>query len=82
MDASNPVGVTDAPDFFATASHELRTPLTGVLGYLELVLEDEHLGLDHRRHLEIAHRCGHRLLRAVEELLVPHPDPSTPERSA
>ena len=28
-------------EFFALVSHELRTPLTSIIGYLELVLEDE-----------------------------------------
>ena len=69
MDAHK--GGTDASDSFATLSHELRTPLTSVLGYVELVLDDAVLRDDHRRHLEVAHRCGERMLRAIEELLTP-----------
>ena len=64
-------GGTDAPTFFATLSHELRTPLTGVLGYLELVLESDSLTDEDRRHVEVAHRCGERLLDAVATLITP-----------
>ncbi len=70
MDATRQRG-TDAPDFFSAVSHELRTPLTSVLGYLEIVLEDQHLAGNHREHLEVAHRCSRRLLEVVEELLTP-----------
>jgi signal transduction histidine kinase len=70
MDAMGHRG-TDAPDFFSAVSHELRTPLTSVLGYLELVLEDQRLLGDQREHLEVAHRCSRRLLEVVEELLTP-----------
>jgi signal transduction histidine kinase len=62
---------TDASNYFATLSHELRTPLTSVLGYVELVLDDDRLGDEHRRHLEVAHRCGERMVAAIEELLTP-----------
>ena len=62
---------TDASESFATLSHELRTPLTSVLGYVELVLDDDRLGDEHRRHLEVAHRSGERMLEAIEELLTP-----------
>jgi signal transduction histidine kinase len=58
-------------DFFALVSHELRTPLTSIIGYLELVLEDEsgRLEDDHRRYLEVVGRNASRLLRLVGDLL-------------
>ena len=31
-------------EFFALVSHELRTPLTSIIGYVQLVLDDEALG--------------------------------------
>ncbi len=57
-------------EFFALVSHELRTPLTSVMGYLELVLDDEEpLAEDHRHYLEIVQRNATRLLRLVGDLL-------------
>ncbi len=58
-------------EFFALVSHELRTPLTSILGYLELVLDDEREGLAEapRRHLEVVQRNARRLLRLVGDLL-------------
>ena len=58
-------------EFFALVSHELRTPLTAIIGYVELVLDDDEDTLDdtHRTHLEIADRNAKRLLRLVGDLL-------------
>jgi signal transduction histidine kinase len=58
-------------EFFALVSHELRTPLTAIIGYLELVLDDDEQALDpsHRAHLEIVGRNARRLLRLVGDLL-------------
>jgi signal transduction histidine kinase len=58
-------------EFFALVSHELRTPLTAIIGYLELVLDDDEEALDpsHRAHLEIVGRNARRLLRLVGDLL-------------
>jgi signal transduction histidine kinase len=56
--------------FFALVSHELRTPLTSIIGYLELVLEDdEGLTDHHRRFLGVVDRNARRLLRLVGDLL-------------
>ena len=57
-------------DFVASASHELRTPLTSILGYLEIVLEDEGADFSEQRpHIEVAYRNSRRLLSLVEDLL-------------
>jgi len=56
-------------EFFALVSHELRTPLTSIIGYLELVLDDEELGDDTRRFMEIVERNARRLLRLVGDML-------------
>ena len=56
-------------EFFALVSHELRTPLTSIIGYVQLVLDDEALGRDARRFLQIVHRNGQRLLRLVGDML-------------
>jgi PAS domain S-box-containing protein len=52
--------------FVSLISHELRTPLTSILGYLELVLEDEQLLTDEQRtYLTTVERNADRLLRLV-----------------
>lgn len=57
-------------EFFALVSHELRTPLTSIIGYLELVRDDEdELTADTKRFLEVVDRNAKRLLRLVGDML-------------
>ncbi len=58
-------------EFFALVSHELRTPLTSIVGYVELVVEEEagEINAQQRRFLEIVERNGRRLQRLVGDLL-------------
>ncbi len=58
-------------DFVALISHELRTPLSSIIGYLELVRDDEAGALSdsQRLYLDVAERNAHRLLRLVGDLL-------------
>lgn len=57
-------------EFFALVSHELRTPLTSIIGYLELVRDDEdELPEDARRFLAVVDRNAGRLLRLVGDML-------------
>ncbi|HET6394894.1 MAG TPA: ATP-binding protein [Blastococcus sp.] len=56
--------------FVSLISHELRTPLTSILGYLELVLEDDQPLTDEQRaYLSTVERNADRLLRLVGDLL-------------
>ena len=57
--------------FVSLISHELRTPLSSILGYLELVMDDEAQPLtdEHRKFLTTVERNAHRLLRLVGDLL-------------
>lgn len=55
-------------DLVASVSHELRTPLTSIVGYLELVL-DEDLSPSARRGLEVAERNANRLLAIIADIL-------------
>ena len=57
--------------FVSLISHELRTPLTSILGYLELVLEDDEQPLtdEQRQYLTTVERNADRLLRLVGDLL-------------
>ena len=57
-------------DFVASVSHELRTPLTAIMGYLDLVLdEDDAVTSEVRQNLDVAKRNSERLLRLVSDLL-------------
>jgi PAS domain S-box-containing protein len=56
-------------EFFALVSHELRTPLTSIIGYLELVLEEDSVDPETRRFLDVVARNAQRLLRLVGDLL-------------
>jgi len=55
-------------EFLANVSHELRTPLNGVLGMLEIAL-DEKLTPDQRDQLETAKGCANTLLALLNDIL-------------
>jgi signal transduction histidine kinase/CHASE3 domain sensor protein len=58
-------------DFVATVSHELRTPLTSMMGFLEMIREEEagELTDEQKRYLAIVYRSSERLQRLVGDLL-------------
>ncbi|MBM3797914.1 MAG: HAMP domain-containing protein [Acidobacteria bacterium] len=55
-------------EFLANISHELRTPMNGVLGMLDIVLDDG-VAEPQREQLEIAKGCAHSLLALLNNLL-------------
>ncbi|MET0725695.1 MAG: ATP-binding protein [Leifsonia sp.] len=58
-------------EFVGMISHELRTPLSSILGYLELIRdeEDQPLTPEQLVYLGVAERNAHRLLSLVGDLL-------------
>ncbi|HZM65979.1 MAG TPA: ATP-binding protein [Nakamurella sp.] len=58
-------------EFVNLISHELRTPLSSILGYLELVIDDEDNPLtpEQLTYLGTVERNANRLLRLVSDLL-------------
>lgn len=56
-------------DLVASVSHELRTPLTSILGYVDLMLDDD-LAPSTRRGLEVVERNGNRLLTMISDILI------------
>ncbi|WP_158863415.1 sensor histidine kinase [Leifsonia sp. AG29] len=58
-------------EFVGLISHELRTPLSSILGYLELMRDDEDSPLsdEQLQYLGVAERNAHRLLKLVGDLL-------------
>ena len=58
-------------EFVASVSHELRTPLTSIMGFLDLVLEDDvEVPTAVRKNLEVVKRNSERLLGLVSDLLL------------
>jgi signal transduction histidine kinase len=58
-------------DFLAKMSHELRTPLNAVIGYSQILLEDEEDGGDPETIADLnrIHSAGRHLLKLVNEVL-------------
>lgn len=56
-------------DLVGSVSHELRSPLTSILGYLDLARDDEEMGEETRRMIEVAYANSERLLVIVTDLL-------------
>ena len=58
-------------EFFALVSHELRTPLTSIIGYLDIVREEEagQVNEEQARYLGVIDRNARRLMRLVGDLL-------------
>jgi signal transduction histidine kinase len=59
-------------DFTAAVSHELRTPLTSILGYLELIRDNDSVERppDEDAFLAVVQRNAERLVRLVSDLLL------------
>ena len=54
--------------FLATVSHELRTPLNGVLGMVQLLMQDQPSGQQMAR-LKVVQQSSHHLLTLIDDLL-------------
>ncbi|MCK5522825.1 MAG: response regulator [Thiomargarita sp.] len=55
--------------FLANMSHELRTPLNGILGYAQILLQDEDLKETYKEGLEVIQRSGEYLLTLIDDIL-------------
>jgi PAS domain S-box-containing protein len=56
-------------EFLANVSHEIRTPLGAMLGFAEILKDDNTLTTDQRHSVDTVLRNGHQLLRIVNEIL-------------
>jgi signal transduction histidine kinase len=70
-DVTELVDAVSAKDaFISNISHEFHAPLTSVLGYLELVMEDDHELPPHLKgYVDVAGRNAERVLHLVADLL-------------
>ena len=55
--------------FLANMSHELRTPLNVILGFSQLMVQDEALPLHLQKSLEIINQSGEHLLALINDVL-------------
>jgi len=54
--------------FLSNMSHEIRTPLNAILGFVNLLL-DEDVSKKHRNYLDIIHSSGENLLSIINDIL-------------
>ncbi|MCC2606463.1 response regulator [Planctobacterium marinum] len=55
--------------FLANMSHEIRTPLTAIIGYTELLQNDELSGMDNDQAIDIISNSGKHLLNLINDIL-------------
>lgn len=55
--------------FLANMSHEIRTPMNAIIGFSEVVLNDESLTSDTKGHLKTIHSAAKSLLTVINDIL-------------
>lgn len=55
--------------FLANMSHEIRTPIGSILGFTEILLEEETDPAKRREYLEIIHRSARSLSQLIDDIL-------------
>lgn len=55
--------------FFQNMSHEIRTPMNGIMGFSELLKEDEIDKTERNEYIDIIHRNSQQLLHIVNDIL-------------
>jgi signal transduction histidine kinase/ActR/RegA family two-component response regulator len=59
-------------EFLANMSHEIRTPLTAIIGFADILHDDQHLILSHERRIEMIdtiRNAGQHLLSVINNIL-------------
>ncbi|MDD4428215.1 MAG: transporter substrate-binding domain-containing protein [Paludibacter sp.] len=56
--------------FLQNISHEIRTPMNGILGFIDLLENDDHLmEIDRKKYLGIVKKSGNRLLHTINDVI-------------
>lgn len=55
--------------FLANMSHEIRTPMNGILGFTDMLKEDETSVEEREQYIQIIHKSGKRLMNTVNDLV-------------
>ena len=55
-------------EFLANMSHEIRTPMTAILGYTDLMMQ-ENVGRATQEHVKVIHRNGKHLMGLINDIL-------------
>ncbi|AFY56523.1 PAS domain S-box [Rivularia sp. PCC 7116] len=56
-------------EFLTNMSHELRTPLNVILGFSQLMSQDESINTEHQKTFSIINRAGEHLLKLINDIL-------------
>jgi len=56
-------------EFLANVSHELRTPMNGIIGMLDIVLDQQELRPDLTEQIQTAQQCAYSLLALLNDIL-------------
>jgi len=55
--------------FLANMSHEIRTPMNAILGFSQLMQQDDTLNPQQRKHLDTINRSGEHLMALINDIL-------------
>lgn len=55
--------------FLQNISHEIRTPMNGILGFLDLLNDDNLLEEDRKAYIDIINKSGKRLLTTINDVI-------------
>ena len=55
--------------FLANMSHEIRTPMNGILGFTELLKEQNLSGKEQQEYIELINKSGNRMLSIINDII-------------